>query len=127
MRSNPNLPVCMAKGFYITLKHIFFQVNFMYIHSVHIYLCFVFAFQVLTEVSTHAYKSAGNIVEDKMEQDISDDDFNLTKPANLIRTTNRLREKTRPAEPKDFARRPDQQNQQTSREDQTSRTNRSDV
>jgi hypothetical protein len=94
---------------------------------IHIYLCFVFAFQVLTEASTHAYKSAGNIVEDKMEQDISDDDFNLTKPANLIRTTNRLREKTRPAEPKDFARRPDQQNQQTSREDQTSRTNRSDV
>ena len=102
MRSNPNLPVCMAKGFYITLKHIFFQVNFMYIHSVHIYLCFVFAFQVLTEASTHAYKSAGNIVEDKMGQHINDDDFNLTKPPSLIRATNRLREKTRPAEPTDL-------------------------
>ena len=102
MRSNPNLPVCMTKGFYITLKHIFFQVNFMYIHSVHIYLCFVFAFQVLTEASTHAYKSAGNIVEDKMGQHINDDDFNLTKPPSLIRATNRLREKTRPAEPTDL-------------------------
>ena len=87
------------KRFYVTLKHIFFQVNFMYIH---IYLCFVFAFQVLTEASTHAYKSAGNIVEDKMGQHISDDDFNLTKPANLIRATNRLRQKTRPAEPTDL-------------------------
>ena len=88
-----------GKSFYVTLKHIFFQVNFMYTH---IYLCFVFAFQVLTEASTHAYKSAGNIVEDKMGQHISDDDFNLTKPPSLIRATNRLREKTRPAEPTDL-------------------------
>ena len=89
------------KRFYVTLKHIFFQVNFMYIH-VHIYLCFVFAFQVLTEASTHAYKSAGNIVKEMMELHINDDDFNLTKPANLIRATNRLRQKTRPAEPTDL-------------------------
>ena len=88
-------------GFYVTLKHSFFQVNFMYIH-VHIYLCFVFAFQVLTEASTHAYKSAGNSVEDKMGQHISDDDFNLTKPPSVIRATNRLRQKIRPAEPTDL-------------------------
>jgi hypothetical protein len=41
-------------------------------------------------------KSASNIVEEKMEVHIDDQDFNLPKPENLIRATNRLRQKYRP-------------------------------
>jgi len=100
MRSNPNLPVCMAKVSMLHESIFIFRLTLC--TYIHIYLCFVFAFQVLTEASTHAYKSAGNIVEEKMEQHISDDDFNLPKPANLIRAINRLRQKTRPAEPTDL-------------------------
>ena len=39
-----------------------------------------FAFQVLQEAAVNAYKSASNIVEEKMEVHIDEDDFNLPKP-----------------------------------------------
>ena len=47
----------------------------------------------MTEASTHAYKSAGAIVEEKMRDHIVPGDFNLPNPDNLIRAANR------PAEP----------------------------
>jgi hypothetical protein len=40
----------------------------------------------LTDASTHAYKSAGAIVEEKMRDHIVPGDFNLPNPDNLIRT-----------------------------------------
>ena len=61
-----------------------------------------FAFQVLKEAAVNTYKSASNIVEEKMEVHIDDDDFNLPKPENLIWATNRLRQKNRPPEPTDI-------------------------
>ena len=59
-------------------------------------------FPILTEATVHAYKSVGDIVEEKMQDQVSDDDFNLPYPANLTRATNRLRQKLRPAEPRDL-------------------------
>ena len=61
-----------------------------------------FSFQVLKEAAVNNYKSASNIVEEKMEVHIDDQDFNLPKPENLIRATNRLRQKYRPPQPKDL-------------------------
>ncbi|CAC5370087.1 unnamed protein product [Mytilus coruscus] len=57
---------------------------------------------VLTEASRHAYKSAGDIVDEQMREHVTEDDFNLPKPDNLTRAANRLRQKLRPAEPKDI-------------------------
>jgi hypothetical protein len=53
----------------------------------------------LTEASTHAYKSAGAIVDEQMRSHIVPGDFNLPKPDNLIRAANRQRQHQRPAEP----------------------------
>lgn len=44
---------------------------------------------VLTEASTHAYKSTGAIVDEQMRDQIVPGDFNLPKPDNLIRAANR--------------------------------------
>ncbi|CAC5375497.1 CNBP [Mytilus coruscus] len=38
---------------------------------------------VLTEASRHAYKSAGDIVDEQMREHVTEDDFNLPKPDNL--------------------------------------------
>ncbi|VDI72607.1 Hypothetical predicted protein [Mytilus galloprovincialis] len=57
---------------------------------------------VLTEASRHAYKSAGDIVDEQMREHVTEEDFNLPKPDNLTRAANRLRQKMRPAEPKEI-------------------------
>ena len=59
--------------------------------------------QILREATTHTYKSAGNIVEDVMRDNVGDDDFNLPKQSNPTRTANRLRQKLRPAKPQDLS------------------------
>ena len=56
-----------------------------------------------TEAKVHAYKSAGNIVEDAFTEMIQPTDFNLPKQANLERMANRVRQKLRPAEPTDLS------------------------
>ncbi|KAK3109058.1 hypothetical protein FSP39_022038 [Pinctada imbricata] len=52
--------------------------------------------------SSDPYQSASRIVEDEMRKTVTPTDFNLPKPANLVRAVNRLRQKMRPSEPSDL-------------------------
>ncbi|CAC5405260.1 unnamed protein product [Mytilus coruscus] len=58
--------------------------------------------EVMTEAAAHAYKSAGDIVKEKMHNNISSEDFNLINPNNVTRAINRLRQERRLKEPRDL-------------------------
>ena len=63
----------------------------------------LFFFQAIREASVHVYKSAGDIVQDAMNEVIADNDFNLPNPTYVERSVNRFRQTLRPAEPTDLS------------------------
>ena len=75
--------------------------RFLFTHSLlAVILCF---FQAIRETSVHVYKSAGDIVQDAMDEVIADNDFNLPNPTYVERSVNRFRQTLRPAEPTDLS------------------------
>jgi hypothetical protein len=65
--------------------------RFLFTHSLlAVILCL--CFQAIREASVHVYKSAGDIVQDAMDEVIADNDFNLPNPTYVERSVNRFRQ-----------------------------------
>ena len=57
----------------------------------------------MREASVNVYKSAGDIVQEAIDEVIVDKDFNLPNPTYVERSVNRFRQTLRPAEPTDLS------------------------
>jgi hypothetical protein len=95
VNTNKTKVVVFRNGRQIAIVNSYVYIGIIFHYNGTLYLCYnnVFHFRSSTEASTHAYNSAGAIVEEKMRDHIVPGDFNLPKPDNLIRAVNR------PAEP----------------------------